>query len=251
MYDPQDDELFGRDWRHRPPPTVQLTEEKGWGSSHGRLAYSSMVRTHELNVSEYAIRMTGGVPKGYVIVDAHSMTYNPDTALKVAHGRVAIPVKEFARMRNLTIREQWELMNPQWVGTYFGEITDTYKRRRPDFVDALTQARKKNEEGEFLAQFWNAYAEHFDAFKRLERRAKELQLKADGLHDELMVLERKIQRIESDIHYQRYTEYHLEGYNVHEYLDTLRMAAAFKRENYQEAQQRADKIKNYIKDMTY
>lgn len=52
-----------------------------------------MNRSQESNISEYAISTLGYVPKGYVIVSESSVKYNPDTALKVCHGRVAIPVK--------------------------------------------------------------------------------------------------------------------------------------------------------------
>ena len=54
-----DDGLFGRDMRYKPPLAPALTEEHGWGGSHGRLAFSQMNRSQESNISEYAISKLG------------------------------------------------------------------------------------------------------------------------------------------------------------------------------------------------
>ena len=76
-----DDGLFGHDMGHKPP-MVDLLTSRGQESCIGRLAYSQMVRAHEINVSEYAVRTMGGVPNGYVIVNAQEVPYRKDTALR-------------------------------------------------------------------------------------------------------------------------------------------------------------------------
>ena len=55
MYDDSGESLFGHDGRHKPNPIPELLTERGWGSSHGRLAYSNMNRQQDSNMSEYAI----------------------------------------------------------------------------------------------------------------------------------------------------------------------------------------------------
>ena len=72
----EDDGLFGHDMRHKPPVADLLTAKSGWGFSHGRLAYSNMVRSQEGNISEYAVTTVGGPLKGYVIVNAREVPYN-------------------------------------------------------------------------------------------------------------------------------------------------------------------------------
>lgn len=246
MYDPQDDALFGRDMRYKPPLATALTEEHGWGGSHGRLAFSQMNRSQESNISEYAISTLGCVPNGYVIVSESSVKYNPDTALKVCHGRVAIPVKEFARQRKLTLREQWELMNPKWVGTYFGRISDHYDRQRPSLEKAIASAKEKNRYEDFISQFWLAYDEHYEAILRLRRWMENLQSQADEIGEKVLKLELKISKVESDIHYQRYMDYHLDGENAHELLEELREKHSLLKSRHYEIKQKADRIREYI-----
>ena len=246
MYDPQDDALFGRDMRYKPPLAPALTEEHGWGGSHGRLAFSQMNRSQESNISEYAISTLGCVPKGYVIVSESSVKYNPDTALKVCHGRVAIPVKEFARQRKLTLREQWELMNPKWVGTYFGRISEHYDRQRPSLEKAIASAKEKNRYEDFVSQFWLANDEHHAAIERLRRWMEKLQSQADEIGEKVLKLELKISKVESDIHYQRYMDYHLDGENAHELLEDLREKHSLLKSRHYEIKQKADRIREYI-----
>ena len=202
----QDDEgLFGRDRsRHKPPFVYLPTSDNGWESSHGRLAYSQMVRTHETNVSEYAVRTMGSMPKGYVIVNAQEVPYHRNTALKVAHNRVAIPVKEYAKYRHLTLREQWELMNPKWVGTYFGfKGEDYYRSRRPTLEQALSKAMEDDRYDEFMRQFWSPEYEHKEALERMERRMKNLQRRAEALRNSVEDWNRQITKVENDMQNQR------------------------------------------------
>lgn len=188
----------------------------------------------------------GCVPKGYVIVSESSVKYNPDTALKVCHGRVAIPVKEFASQRKLTLREQWELMNPKWVGTYFGRMSDHYDRQRPSLEKAIALAKEKNRYEDFISQFWLAYDEHYEAILRLRRWMENMQSQADEIGEKVLTLELKISKVESDIHYQRYTDYHLDGENVHELLEELREKYSLFKSRHHEVKQKADRIKEYI-----
>lgn len=249
MYD--EDELFGHDGRYKPPRADLLTSR--WQESCiGRLAYAQMVRTHETNVSEYAVRTMGGVPKGYVIVNAQEVPYRKDTALKVAHNRVAIPVKEYAKHRHLTPREQWELMNPKWVGTFFGFLgEDPYRNRRPSLEQAIDKAMEDDRYDEFMRQFWSPEYEHKDAVDRLTGRMRNLQCEADALRNSLRERDKKITMVVHDIENQRLERYHLQGYNAHEYLSELRCKRNELYKEMMEAQQKADSIREYLKNISF
>lgn len=251
MYDDHGQELFGHDGRHKPP-RVDLLTSKGQESCIGRLAYSQIVRSLEINASEYAVRTMGGVPKGYVIVNAQEVPYHKDTALKVAHNRVAIPVKEYAKHRHLTPREQWELMNPKWVGTYFGlKGEDPYRCRRPTLEQALSKAIEDDRYDEFMRQFWSPLYEHKAALDRLERRMRDLQRNAEALRNSLRILDRNITKVVNDIESQRLEWFHLQGYNAHEYLSELRRERNKLYEKMMEVQQKADSIRAYLQQMTF
>lgn len=114
-------------------------------------------------------------------------------------------------------------------------------------VDAMNADRFD----EFINQFWSATSDHADAIGRLNDRAKDLQERSDLLHEDYMVLQRKISRIESDIHYQRYESYHLQGLNVHEYLDELKDQLSDIRLDYIEARDKAESIRQYLKRITF
>lgn len=252
MYDPQDDSLFGRDMRHKPPMDDLLTSKNGWEGSHGRLAYSQIVRTQEMNVSEYAIRTTGGVPKGYVIVNAREVPYRKDTALKVAHNRVAIPVKEYAKHKHLTPREQWELLNPQWVGTFFGfRGEDPFRSRRPTLEQAIEMAMADDRYDEFMRQFWSPEYEHKAALDRLERRMRNLQREAEDMRETMRRRDQKITKVMNDMESQRLEWYHLQGYTAHEYLAELRRERQKLYEDMTATQQKADNIREYLKQMSF
>ena len=252
MYDDSGESLFGHDGRHKPNPIPELLTERGWGSSHGRLAYSGMNRQQETNCSEYAIKTLGGVPKNYVIVNARDIRYNPETALKVAHNRVAIPVKEFARQRRLTLKEQWELMNPKWVGTFFGHKgEDIWRNQRPTLERAMSEAMDADCFDDFMRQFWSAIYGHEQAIKRLTDRADELERRAGVIHDRYMSLRRKVESVESDMHYGRYEKYHRQGYNVHEYLRELKDVLSDVWWEMSEHKMKADAIRNYLKRIIF
>jgi len=251
MYDDHGEELFGHDGRHKPPRADLLTAD-GWGDSRGRLAYSYMNRQQEQNYSEYAIRTMGMMPTGYVIVNAKDVAYDKDTALKVGHNRVAIPVKEYARQRRLTLSEQWELLNPRWAGTYFGiGKQDFFCNKRPSLNDAITNAIYAGEMQSFMQRFWTADDGHSLAIERLQRRADTLNAQADDLFDEVMTLKSKIRKIESDIHYGWYSKYHLDGFNAHEYLQAKKDKLFIMEGDMNELRAKAKKITDYIQSITF
>jgi len=250
MYE-YEEQLFGVDMRHKPPLPQMLTAE-GWGSSHGRLAYSQMNRSQECNYSEYAINSLGFMPKNYVIVNQNEVKFNKDTALKVGHNRVAIPVKEFARQKRLTLKEQWELMNPQWIGTFFGFCgEEPYRNRRPSLEQAMSDAMECKKFDEFMQQFWSAKYGHKKAVDRLERRAKDLDSRADAYYSRYRALDIKITSIESDMNRGQYEKYHLQGYNVHEYLRSLKAEKNEAYMMYWENSRKSRRIKEYINSITY
>ena len=237
--------------RHKPPRADLLTS-RGQESCIGRLAYAQMVRTYDTNVSEYAVRTMGGVPKGYVIVNAQEVPYRKDTALKVAHNRVAIPVKEYAKHRHLSPREQWELMNPKWVGTFFGFLgEDPYRNRRPSLEQAIDKAISNDCYDEFMRQFWSPEYEHKDAIDRLTRRMRDLQNHAESLRNSLRECDRKITKVVNDMESQRLEWYHLQGYNAHEYLRELRRERYELYDEMLATQKKADGIREYLQRMTF
>ena len=250
MYDDQGESLFGHDGRYKPPLPNLLTE-KGFGGSHGRLAYTGLNRLDDNNISEYAITSLGFVPEGYVIVNEKNVHFSSDTALKVGHGRVAIPVKDFARQRHLTLQEQWELMNPKWVGTFNNLDWDTCRSKRLTLQQAIAKAKKDGRIQQFMQQFWSPIYEHGEAIKRLKKRAETLKREADKLHDQVMALQQKISRVESDIHYCRYEKYHLDGYNVHQYLSDLKYNLLGIRWELDEKRDKSQRIYSYLEQITF
>ena len=249
MYD--DDGLFGRDMRHKPPPQPQLTSGPGWGNSRGRLAYSFMNRHQEENYSEYAVTMLGFVPEGYVIVNEGEVEYDPETALKVCHGRVAIPVKELARQRDLTLSEQWELMNPRWVGTYFDcELEGLYRNRRPNFRKAVVKAIGEGRYDEFRDQFW-CFELNFKAVRDMQLKLKELKRIESMVLEQKMKLELKISHMENDMRFGNLNEYHLQGLNAHEQLEILKEEFSEKEIELQGVRVKIWEIEEYIKERTF
>lgn len=251
MYE-YEENLFGVDMRHRPPLTILPTEEHGWGGSHGRLAYSSMNRSQEWNYSEYALSTMGMMPKNYVIVNVNEVNVNKESAIKVSKGRVAIPVKEFARQKRLTLKEQWELMNPQWVGTFFGLCgEDPYRSRRKTLEEAMSEAMQKKCFDEFMKNFWSAKYGHKEAIERLERRAKDLEQESRKLDKECMRLDGLIRKMESDINKGLLEYYHLQGLNAHEYLNELRAERKSVVNRSYCKSYKARRIREYINSISY
>ena len=246
MYDGSDESLFGHDGRHKPNPIPELLTERGWGSSHGRLAYSNMNRQQDSNMSEYAINTIGMLPKNYVIINESTMDYNPETAFRVGSHRVAIPVKELARDRRLTIQEQWELMNPRYIGTYFNIDFDSCRSKRPNFDEAYQEAIANGEAEQFLCQFWTLEYEHSAAIYRL-------RLRLDNLEDERMTLkihvshcEAKVKRIKSDIAFQRVHLYN----NIQKSLWKAEEEFEQATHDYYKHLEKIDKLKTYLKRYT-
>lgn len=251
MYE-NEENLFGVDMRHRPPLTIMPTEEHGWGGSHGRLAYSQMNRQQESNYSEYALNTMGILPKNYVIVNADEVNVNRESAFKVCRGRVAIPVKEFARQKRLTLKEQWELMNPQWVGTFFGYLgDDPYRSQRKTLEQAMSDAIQNNCYEKFMMQFWSAKCGHEAAIERLERRANELEDRANKLNVEYASLNEQIKAIEKDLDKGMLEYYHLQGLNANEHLNNLRSKRLSVNRKWLEATTKARRIKDYINSITF
>lgn len=251
MYE-YEENLFGVDMRHKPPLTILPTQEHGWGNSRGRLAYSNINRCQEWNYSEYAITTMGMMPKNYIIVNQNEVKVNINTALRVCHNRVAIPVKEFARQKKLTLKEQWELMNPQWVGTFFdnrGE--DPYRSKRPTLERAMSDAMEQDRFDEFMQQFWSAKYGHGKAIRRLEDRAKNLDIQSNDFANIRSSLGCKIQKVQSDMNNGRLEIYHLQGYNAHEYLNELKARYDIANRRCCECASKSKRIKEYINSITY
>ena len=246
MYDRDEDALFGHDGRHKPSPFPQLLTARGWGNSHGRLAYSQMNRQQDDNMSEYAVKTIGMLPKGYIIVNDDTVGYDSETAIRVGHHRVAIPVKDFARSRRLTICEQWELLNPRYIGTYFRSDFDSCRSKRPDFDEAYQEAITNGTDAQFIAQFWTPAREHEAAIDRLRRRL-------DGLEDQRMELKTrvshcqgKVRQIKSDIAYQRFHLYD----NIQKSLLMAEADLENANHDYYTMLEKIDKIERFLKNYT-
>lgn len=175
MYDDYEDNLFGHDGRHKPNPFPDMLTEKGWGNSHGRLAYTSFNRQQDSNISEYAVSTIGFMPQGYVIIDRRTMPYDKENAIKVSKYRVAIPVRDFASHNLLTIRDQWELMNSRYVGCF--DPTKNVKPRKdvPNIEDAYMKAEDEGRLDKFLSQFWDIKEMKNVVLQKLNQQIYEIQ----------------------------------------------------------------------------
>lgn len=252
MYNDFEDNLFGVDMRHKPPLTILPSLEHGWAYSQGRLAYSSMNRSQESNYSEYAISTMGGLPKNYIIVNQSQVKVNPETAFKVSRGRVAIPVKEYAKQRKLSLKEQWELMNPQWVGTYFNNNGfDPYRKRRPSLEEAMSEAMNNDCFDEFMSQFWSAEYGHKEALDRLTKRAKELDRRSDGLGLRCSSVLTELNNVQHDVNMGNLERYHLRGYNANELLRSLQYDYAQLCRQREKTAAKARRIREYISSITF
>jgi hypothetical protein len=69
---------------------------------------------------------------------------------------------------------------------------------------------------------------------------------ASEIGERLLKMEIKINRVAGDIHYQRYTDYHLDGENVHELLEELREKHSLLKSRHYNIKQKADRIKEFI-----
>lgn len=247
MYDPQDDVLFGHDGRHKPNPIPELLTERGWGGSRLRLAYSGMNRQDESNMSEYAISCMGTMPNGYVIVNSDTIDYDPDTAIKVGPHRVAVPVKELAKDRRLTILEQWELMHPRYIGTYFNFDYDSCRSKRPNFDDEYQKAITNGESETFMAQFWTPMYEHEAAIYRLRLRYNELEDRRMSLKLRVSHFGATVKRIRSDIAFQRHYKYQNTQLSLIRAEGELEKATR----EYNDLLEKMDKIERYLKQYTF
>ncbi len=247
-----EDNIFGVDMRHKPPLTILPTQEKGWESSRGRLAYSQMNRAQERNYSEYALDTMGIMPKNYIIVNQAEVKVNKETAIKVCHGRVAIPVKEFARQKRLSLKEQWELMNPQWIGTFFGNRgDDPYRNRRPSLEQAMNDAMAQDKFDEFMQQFWSAEYGHKSAIERLEKRVKNLMSTLRFYDKERFSLRKTIANVVDKVNKGQLQDFHLQGLNAHEYLIQMKNRLYELNGLCMEVETKAKRIKDYINSITY
>lgn len=245
IYD--DDGLFGHDGRHKPSPIPRLLTERGWGSSHGRLAYTGFNRQQDSNMSEYAISTIGMLPKGYVIINADTMDYDSETAFMVGPHRVAIPVKELARDRRLSLYEQWELMNPRYIGTYFNIGFDTCRSKRPEFEEAYHDAIAKGEADKFISQFWTPLYEHEAAIMRLRQRLYDLEDRRMGMKLRVNHCEANVRRIKSDIAFQRIHLYE----NIQKSLWQAEQMLEQTTHEYYDLLEKIDKLKMYLKNYTF
>ena len=186
------------------------------------------------------------MPKGYVIVNEETIDYDPDTAFRVGSHRVAIPIKELARNRRLTIFEQWELMNPRYIGTYFNADFVSCRSKRPDFDEAYQDAIANGETSQFLSMFWTPEDEHSAAIYRL-------RLRLDTLEDERMTMKTRVsrlqgdvRRIKSDIAYQRIQLYD----NIQKSLTSAEEHLEMATHEYYAVLEKIDKLKRYLKNYT-
>lgn len=245
IYD--DDGLFGHDGRHKPNPIPELLTEHGFGVSHGRLAYTEMNRQNDSNMSEYAISTIGMLPKGYVIINSDTMDYVADTALRVGPHRVAIPIKELARDRRLSIYEQWELMNPRYIGTFFRTDFDACRSKRPEFEEAYHEAIANGEAEKFMSQFWTPLYEHEAAIMRLRQRLDDLEDRIMSMKLRVNHCEANVRRIKSDIAFQRIQLYE----NIQKSLWQAEADLKQTTHEYYNLLEKIDKLKIYLKNYTF
>lgn len=194
MYE-YEENLFGIDMRHKPP-LPQLLTAKGYSSSIGRLHYAGMNRQQDMNISEYACRTIGFMPKGFVIIDRRSMNYDPNTAIKVNDFRVAIPVKEFARQRGIDVYDQWELINYKYIGSF-----DPSKDVRPHkgfktLPQAYEEAMENGSLKEFLSSFYDMAVDDPELCQEKHERLKYVECEVSRYREIIREADNNIWKIE-------------------------------------------------------
>ena len=172
--------------------------------------------------------------------------YDSETAFRVGHRRIAIPVKDFARSRRLTILEQWELLNPRYIGAYFRNDYDSCRRTRPDFDEAYQEAITNGTYAQFIAQFWTPAREHEAAIDRMRRRLDDLEDQRMELKTRVSHCRGKVRQIKSDIAYQRFQLYD----NIQKSLLMAEADLDNANHDYYALLEKIDKIERFLKNYT-
>ena len=115
----------------------------------------------------------------------------------------------------------------------------------------MSDAMDADKFDEFMSQFWSPQYEHEDAISHMTIRMRELQDKVRSLSELANDLARKIKTVVTDIHFCRYQKYHLQGYNVHTYLNELRDDYESTVKAMKATEGKANRIEQYLKKHTY
>lgn len=158
-----DNQLFGHDMRHRPLPRVMPTAEHGY---FGRL-------------SGY-----GDVPSGYVTVDISMLDSIPKDAKWLDRRKLAIPIRDFARARQLTIHEQWTLLQHFSLHLFYDE-GKYHKHYSPSLANALMEAYNANKMSEFTALFWDIRRDDPATVKAMEKDIRKAEKKLMTITDDV------------------------------------------------------------------
>ena len=115
----------------------------------------------------------------------------------------------------------------------------------------MSEAMDADKFDEFMSQFWSPQYEHENAISNMTIQMHELQAKVNELSVKATNLARKIKTVESDIGFGRYQKYHLQGYNVHTYLNELRCDYESTVKAMKATEGKANRIEQYLKKHTY
>ena len=192
--------LFGHDRRNYIPLRIDLLARGQWLSkdSKSRDSQDKRYYAHEVHV-----------PDDYMIVDAESFTpssvYEEVRMIKVNPRQVAIPMRWFFKMKDMTIYEQWDFLR-------FYRLDIPSKLKAKTYLeDALTKAYDLGMEADFLSMFYDMERDDPKEFKRrknlLTEKKKEVRTEMKSCLAEINKLRAATDGSWSELSDELYSEY--------------------------------------------
>lgn len=159
--------LFGHDRRNYIPLKIDLSARGQWlpKDSKNRDSRDKRLYAHEVCV-----------PDDYMIVDAETYTptstYEEARIIRINKQQIAIPMKWFFKMKDMTIYEQWDFLRAY-------RLDMPYKLKTKICLDeALSKANDLGMEEEFMNMFYDMLRDNPEEFRRrkelLSKQKKEI-----------------------------------------------------------------------------
>jgi hypothetical protein len=165
--------LFGHDRRNYIPLKIDLSARGQWlpKDSKNRDSRDKRLYAHEVCV-----------PDDYMIVDAETYTptstYEEARIIRVNKQQIAIPMKWFFKMKDMTIYEQWDFLRA------YRQDLPFHLKSTPYLTDALNRAYEMGIETQFMTLFYDMERDDPKEFERRKhllgnkKKAVKLEMKA-------------------------------------------------------------------------